>query len=336
MALQLRKAQRSKAYFKLGVSAPSGGGKTAGSLLIAYGLMKEQYPTLPEAEIWAKIAIIDTENGSGELYVNSEIAGTKFGEYLALTLPAPYTAEKYIEAIDLCAANGVEVCIIDSTTHLWSGEGGLLEQQANASKRTNNSYTAWRDITPLHAAFVQKMLTTPMHILATMRAKQEYSIEKDDKGKASVKKLGLEPEQRKGMEYEFTTFFEIDIDHTAYGAKDRTSIFDQQYFKITPQVGHKLMRWLMNVPDAEQVVIATAVPHVAEAEVSLKALKDEVIVLCKALGGAKDEGLMALVKSYEASGNPNKIESAEKLMELKGKLETYSELKNIEKQGENN
>ena len=98
MALQLKKAQRSKAYLKLGMSAPSGGGKTLGALLIAYGLMKEKYPNLPENELWEKIAIVDTENGSGELYVGREIGETKIGEYNAITLTSPFEADKYTRA----------------------------------------------------------------------------------------------------------------------------------------------------------------------------------------------------------------------------------------------
>ena len=319
MALELRKAQRSKARLRLGMSAPSGGGKTAGSLLIAYGLMKEKYPKLTEAEIWAKIAIIDTENGSGELYVGSEIGGTKIGEYNAVTLDAPFEVEKYIGAMDLCEDNKIEVCIIDSTTHLWSGEGGLLEQQGNAAKRSGNSYTAWREITPQHNHFVERMLQTPMHLIATMRSKQEYVQEKDaTSGRTKVTKLGMEPEQRKGMEYEFTTFFEINADHEAFGSKDRTSVFDQKTFKITPKIGQQLMQWLEKGTADEHVVVATA--HKADKNKSIKEVKAEVIQLCKDLGGSSDAVLMSVVKKYAENGNPNSITEAAELSKLRSEL----------------
>ena len=319
MALELRKAQRSKARLRLGMSAPSGGGKTAGSLLIAYGLMKEKYPKLTEAEIWAKIAIIDTENGSGELYVGSEIGGTKIGEYNAVTLDAPFEVEKYTGAMDLCEDNKIEVCIIDSTTHLWSGEGGLLEQQGNAAKRSGNSYTAWREITPQHNHFVERMLQTPMHLIATMRSKQEYVQEKDaTSGRTKVTKLGMEPEQRKGMEYEFTSFFEINADHEAFGSKDRTSIFDQKTFKITPKIGQQFMQWLEKGTADDHVVIATA--HKADKDKSIKEVKAEVIQLCKDLGGSSDATLMSIVKKYAKNGNPNSITDTAALSKLRSEL----------------
>jgi hypothetical protein len=287
--------------------------------------MKEKYPDLPDAEIWDKIAIIDTENGSGELYVGSEIANTKIGVYNAVTLEAPFKVERYIEALELCEQGEKEVCIIDSTTHAWSGEGGLLEQQNNAAKRGGNSYTAWRDITPLHNRFVEKMLQTPMHIIATMRSKQEYVQDKDDSGKTRVRKLGLEPEQRKGMEYEFTTFFEIDAEHNAFGSKDRSSIFDQETFKITPETGRKMMKWLNGGTAEKHVVVATSI-HKATKEEALAKLKTEVVDLCKSIGGASDARtplyptLLETVKKYASNGNPNSITDETKLSELKSEL----------------
>jgi hypothetical protein len=284
--------------------------------------MKEKYPDKPDDFLWNKIAIVDTENGSGELYVNGEFDGTKVGVYNAITLTPPFEVSKYIQAIKLCEEAGMEVCILDSTSHAWSGEGGLLEQQGAITKRIGNSWTAWRDITPQHNKFVETMLQSPMHIIATMRAKQEYVQDKDQNGKAAVKKLGLEPEQRKGMEYEFTTFLEISSEHEAFGAKDRTSIFDQRYFKITPNVGREFMRWLNSGSDATPVVVATSQPtsHPADKKVAVSNLKSSIISLCKELGGSADAELMKLVKSYAPNGNPNSITDEEKLSELHSEL----------------
>jgi len=329
MALELKKAQRSKAYLKLGMSAPSGGGKTLGALLIAFGLMKEKYPQEPDEFLWDKVAIIDTENMSGELYVDYTVPSTGFhvGHYNAVTLTAPFKADKYTQAIELCREAGIEVCIIDSTTHLWSGTGGLLEEQGNISKRTGNSYTAWRDITPQHSKFVEAMLQTPMHIIATMRAKQEYVQEKNQEGKSKVTKLGLEPEQRKGMEYEFTTFFEIDAEHNTFGSKDRSSIFDQQTFVITPDVGRKMMKWLMGGVTTAPEVVATA--HKADSQTAVASMKEEIIDLCKALGGSKNKVLFALVKEYAPSGNPNSLTDETKIVELRNALLRMQELETV-------
>jgi hypothetical protein len=323
MNLQLVKAQRAKAWLKLGMSAPSGGGKTLSSLLLAYGLLKEAHPDWGDAKIWEHVAIIDTENGSGQLYVGAHVAGVDIGVYNTVILHPPFEADKYTEAIKLCEDADIEVCVIDSTTHLWSGEGGLLEQQSNAAKRSGNSYTAWRDVTPQHNRFVAAMLQTPMHIIATMRAKQEYVQEKDDKsGKSSVRKLGMEPEQRKGMEYEFTIFFEIDAEHTAKGAKDRTSMFDQRYFRITPDTGKEIMKWLESGVDTPTEVIAESVKK-ADPAVALKNLQAEVVQLCKDLRGRDNPELMELLKENTPDGNanPNSIKDIDKLVELKGMLE---------------
>jgi hypothetical protein len=323
MALQLTKAQRAKAYLKLGMSAPSGGGKTLSSLLLAYGLLKEAHPDWSDKEIWEHIAIIDTENGSGQLYVGAHVASLDIGVYNTVILHPPFEADKYTEAIKLCEDAKMEVCIIDSTTHLWSGEGGLLEQQSNAAKRSGNSYTAWRDVTPQHNRFVAAMLQSPMHIIATMRSKQEYVQEKDEKsGKSAVHKLGMEPEQRKGMEYEFTIFFEIDAEHTAKGSKDRTSMFDQRYFRITPDTGKEIMKWLESGVDTPTEVVAESIKK-ADPAVALKNLQGEVVQLCKDLGGRENSDLMVLLKENTPDGNanPNSIKDIDKLVELKGMLE---------------
>lgn len=323
MALTLQKAQRSKAYLKLGLSGASGSGKTLGGLLIGYGLMKEKYPKETDVFRWGKIAIVDTENGSGQLYVGREIAGIVIGEYNAITLLPPFEADKYTQAIKLCEENDIEVCVIDSTTHLWSGQGGLLEQQGNAAKRSGNSYTAWRDVTPQHNRFVDTMLQSPIHIIATMRAKQEYVQEKDANGKTTVRKVGMEPEQRKGMEFEFTTFLEINAEHEAFGSKDRTSIFDAKTFKITPEVGRDLMKWLEGGTSNAPTIVATSKPaNAAEASANVKG---EIIALCKELGGSSNEILMSILKQYAPNGNPNSITDEVKLADLYAEL---TDLKN--------
>lgn len=330
MALELVKAQRNKAFLKLGVSAPSGGGKTLSSLLFAYGMLTGMYPEKTPEFRWSKIAIIDTENGSGQMYVGRHVGSLTIGQYNAVSILKPFTAEKYIEAIELCEDANMDFCIIDSTTHLWSAEGGLLEQQSAAARRSGNSYTAWRDITPMHNKFVQTMLQSQMHVIATMRAKQEYIITEDNSShKKSVKKMGLEPEQRKGMEYEFTTFLEIDAEHTAFGSKDRTGIFDQKYFVITPEHGFEMYKWLSEGTNAEKEVIAISELTQANSEEGKKTVKEEIISMCSALGGQNNSELMELLHKYNPKGNPNGINDSEKLIELRLALKDMIEISKI-------
>lgn len=233
----IRKAERKKAKLRLGISAPSGAGKTYSSLLIAYGITGD----------WSKVGLIDTENGSGDLYAH-------LGEYMVLTLEAPYTPDRYIQAIKAFEEAGAEVIIIDSLSHAWAGEGGILDIQAaiTAASKSGNSYTAWREVTPKHNALVNTILQSKCHIIATMRAKTEYVMEEDERGKKTPKKVGLAPIQRDGMEYEFTIMLDISHQHYASASKDRTGMFDGKAFKPSVETGKQLKEWLETGVDVEQ------------------------------------------------------------------------------------
>ncbi len=180
--------------------------------------------------------MIDTENGSGDLYAH-------LGEYLVLPLEAPYTPDRYVKAIKAFEESGVEVIIIDSLTHAWSGVGGALEIVDTMMAGQKNKFTAWREVTPKHNALVEAMLQSKCHIIATMRAKTEYVLEEEN-GKKVPKKIGLAPIQRDGMEYEFTVMFDISHQHIASASKDRTGLFDGQYFKADTDTGKILLEWL--------------------------------------------------------------------------------------------
>lgn len=223
--MEIRKAERKKSKLRLGLAGPSGSGKTYSALQLAFG-------------IGSKVGMIDTENGSGDLYAH-------LGDYDIITLQAPYAVHKYLEAIEAFEEGGYDVIIIDSLSHAWSGEGGLLDKQGRIADRTGNSYTAWRTVTPDHNALVEAMLQSRCHIIATVRSKQEYVMDKDEKtGKTSIKKVGMAPVQREGMEYEFTVFLDIAMDHTASASKDRTRLFDGQIVKMDKKTGKKLFTWL--------------------------------------------------------------------------------------------
>lgn len=223
--MEIRKAERKKAKLRLGIAAPSGAGKTYSALLLAFGL-------------GGKIGLIDTEHGSGDLYAH-------LGDYDIIGIEAPYTVPKYLQAIKAFEQAGYSTIIIDSLSHAWAGDGGLLDKQGKiADSGKANGFAAWRTITPEHNALVEAMLRSSCHIIATMRAKQEYVLEMNDKGKQTPKKVGLAPVQREGMEYEFTVMLDVDMNHVASASKDRTSLYDGQHFKITPDTGKALLEWL--------------------------------------------------------------------------------------------
>lgn len=231
--MEIRPAQRKKAKLRMGIAAPSGAGKTYSSLLLAFGL-------------GGKVGLIDTEHGSGDLYAN-------LGSYDIIAIEAPYTVSKYTQAIKAFEEAGYSTIIIDSLTHAWAGDGGLLDKQGKLADRGTNSFAAWRTITPEHNNLVDSMLKSQCHIIATMRAKQEYVLETNDKGKQQPKKVGMAPVQREGMEYEFTVMLDVDMNHVASASKDRTSLFDGRFFKISPDTGKELLAWLEDGIEPPQV-----------------------------------------------------------------------------------
>lgn len=219
----LRKATRKKAKIRLGLSAVSGGGKTFSALLIAYGICGD----------WNKVAVIDTENNSADLYAH-------LGEYSVLPLGAPYTPENYIKAIKECESAGMEVIIIDSITHEWDGKGGCLQIQ----EQLGGKYQDWAKVTPRHQAFIDAILQSPVHIITTVRRKQDYEMSKGSDGKVKVEKAGLKEVTREGFEYELTANLEIDSRHNATASKDRTGLFmGKPAFIPSIETGKMIAEW---------------------------------------------------------------------------------------------
>lgn len=231
--MNLRKAERHQARIRMGLQGPSGSGKTMGALLIAFGLTGD----------WSKIAVIDTENNSADLYAH-------LGNYYVLNLNAPFSPERYIEAIGVCEASGIEVIIIDSISHEWEGSGGILETHNNMA---GNSFTNWSKLTPRHNQFINVMLSSKCHIIGTIRSKQEYVLTEKN-GKMVPEKVGLKGVQREGMDYELTLVLEIDIKQNASATKDRTGLFmNKPEFRISSVIGEKILSWCSNGVDATTV-----------------------------------------------------------------------------------
>jgi len=236
MTFQIRKAERKKAKLKLGVSGPSGSGKTFSSLLLAYGLTGD----------WNKIVLIDTENGSGELYVNHG----PIGEYNYLRLDAPFSPERYQKAIQAVVSSGAEAIVIDSISHEWDGKGGCLDIHSDLGGKFEN----WKKVTPMHQGFINSILEAPCHVVVTMRKKQDYDMSKGSDGRAKVTKVGMKEIQRDGFEYELTVNFDVEISHYATASKDRTGVFmPRPTFKITAETGKELLAWAESGATAKPV-----------------------------------------------------------------------------------
>ena len=236
--MQFTKATRKKARLRLALTGPSGSGKTMAALMIAKGL-------------GGRVAVLDTEHGSASLYAEpiTLANGMRFEppEFDALELTAPYSPERYIEAIHAAAHAGYDTLIIDSTTHEWSGSGGCMEinDTVAAAKFRGNSWSAWNETTPRHRAFIDAMLQAPMHIIATGRSKTE-TAQTEENGRKKVVKLGMKTEQRDGFEYEFTAVLDLVHEgHYAIASKDRTGIFTGGDPKpISVETGERLSAWL--------------------------------------------------------------------------------------------
>lgn len=226
--MQLQKATRKQSKIKLSLSGPGGCGKTYSALLLAYGLCND----------WNNIAVIDSENYSASLY-------SHLGPYQVVNINEPYTPERYIQAIQLCERSGIEVIVIDSATHEWSGKGGCLDLHEKETSRMKipNSFTAWASITPRHQAFIDAIIQSHCHIISNIRSKTEYILAERN-GKQVPQKVGMAPIIRDGFEFEVSIHFEIDQQHKAFCSKDRTGLFmDKDPFVITPNTGKQILDW---------------------------------------------------------------------------------------------
>jgi hypothetical protein len=247
--VQIRKARRSATKLRLLLTGPSGSGKTYGALLVAKGLGSK------------RTVVIDTEQGSSDLY-------DSLHEFDVIDLGPPFTPEAYIEAIDAAEAAGADCIVIDSISHEWNGKGGCLElsDEIARAKFKGNSWSAWSELTPRHRAFIDRMLRSSAHIIATGRSKTE-TAQVDDHGRKKVVKLGMKLESRDGAEYEFTTVLDIVHDgHFAVASKDRTGIFGGDPKPITAGTGEAFAQWLAGGTPAANPLVQQIREYVETAE----------------------------------------------------------------------
>jgi len=229
MSATFKKAERKKAKLRLGLTGPSGSGKTYSALLLARQLGK-------------KIAVIDSENGSASLY-------THLCDFDVLEMQAPYTPERYIEAIKAAEEAGYDVCVVDSITHEWSGPGGCLEinEKLAQAKYKGNTWSAWNETTPRHRKLLDTIISSSVHIITTLRSKTE-TVQGEGK---KVMKLGMKSEQRDGFEYELSVVLDIThAEHAAIASKDRTGLFTgKDPAPISDATGKALLAWLNSGAD---------------------------------------------------------------------------------------
>lgn len=246
--MMFKKATKAKAKLRLALIGPSGSGKTYSALAIGSGLGD-------------KVALIDTERGSA----------SKYGGYFnfdVLELET-FSVDNYMAAITEAIKSGYDVLIIDSLSHAWAGRDGILEyvDKKSAANPGSNSFVNWRSATPLHNKLVDTILSAPIHIIATMRSKMDYVLEKDERtGKMTPRKVGLAPVQRDGVEYEFDLVGDMTPEHRLVVTKSRIpELSDEVIDKPGKPLGKKLKDWLDEGTAAPAATPAAAPPKAAEA-----------------------------------------------------------------------
>lgn len=232
--MAFEKVTRQRAKLRMALTGVSGSGKTLGALKIAYGMTHD----------WGKVALIDTEHERARFYAERTDLGT--GAFLYQPLSPPYSPERYRDLVQEAAAlvGPDGVVIVDSLSHAWNNEGGVLDiKEQIAARPGKNSYTAWNEAGKLQNGLINAILSVDCHTIATLRSKMEYTLQENERGKMTPVKLGLAPVQRDDTEYEFDIVLDIARNHIATASKD-TTFLDKYGAVITPELGEQLAAWL--------------------------------------------------------------------------------------------
>lgn len=247
MTLSFKKATKTQSRARIALVGPSGSGKTYTALSFA-------------RHLGARVALIDTERGSASKYADEF-------QFDVLELEE-FSPLNYVEAIGAAVREGFDVLVIDSLSHAWSGAGGALELVDRAAKKaqSGNSFGAWREVTPLHNKLVDSILRADCHVIVTMRAKTEYVQEKDERGRTQIRKVGLAPVQRDGLEYEFDIVADIDADHNFIVSKTRCKALTGTVENCAGEaVALKIKSWLTSgEPESEEVQKKRLIAQVRE------------------------------------------------------------------------
>lgn len=242
------KAVRQGQKARVALAGPSGSGKTWTALTLAQGL-------------GGSVLVIDSERGSSRLYADDFV-------FDVIEWVPPFDPRELAQVIAEQATE-YDVIVLDSLSHYWEGEGGTRDivDNAVARSRTNNSFIGWKEGTPAQDRMVQAIITAPCHVIATMRAKTEYVLETDTRGKQVPRKVGMAPIQRPGIDYEFTLTAEIDQAHNVMVDKSRCRSLADRVFKAGDAgvLGSELAAWLDEAEPAEERITAAQAETLVDA-----------------------------------------------------------------------
>jgi len=246
-----QKATKKQARLRMAFEGPSGSGKTYTALILATLLAET-----------GRIAVIDTEHGSS----------AKYADLFSFDILELHTfhPQGYVDGIKAAEDAGYAVIVIDSLSHAWDGEGGILELHEMATGASGgNSWAAWKDVTPIHRKLVEAMLQSSCHIIATMRGKTEYMQTEDGGKKKIVEKTMMGVVQRPGMEYEFDIVADMDYMHNLTISKTRyPAIADTRVSKPNARWFEPIRAWL-----SDGALVITPAPAPATTKVPAEAPK---------------------------------------------------------------
>lgn len=219
-------AVRRQVKARIALCGPSGSGKTYTALTTAFAFGE-------------RVALIDTERESADGYQG--VNGWQWDTFK----PTAYEPQTLIDALAVAAAAAYDVVIIDSLSHFWMGAGGILEQVDNgAGGAGGNKFGGWKAVRPVERRMIDAMVGYPGHVIATMRTKTEYVIEENERGKKVPRKIGLKPEQREGIEYEFSVVADLDLDNVLTVSKTRVPPLKRaRIVEPGPEFGQKILDW---------------------------------------------------------------------------------------------
>jgi hypothetical protein len=224
-----QKATKKKSKLRLTLDGPAGSGKTYSALELATAM-------------GSRIALIDSEHGSASKYAD------RF-HFDTCDLPdhQPLTYVKHIKA---AGEAGYDVLIIDSLSHAWVGALEIVDREKDKFG------SGWRKVTPMHNQLVEAILSFPGHVICTMRSKMAYESEKDSNGKTVIRKLGMAPIQREGMEYEFDVVVDLTHEGNVNVSKTRCSALKDKPFSHSTvrNMGAILKEWLEDGAPVEKAV----------------------------------------------------------------------------------
>lgn len=251
-----RPATRRQSRLRMTIDGPAGSGKTYTGLRFAHGLARG-----------GRIALIDTERGSASKYAGESPDGQAW-QFDVLEMSS-FSPERYTEAIQTAGRLGYNVLVIDSLSHAWEGKDGALETKDKVGGY--NQFTAWRMVTPMHNRMIDAILQSPCHVITTMRSRMEYVQELDEKGRVTaVRRVGMAPVQRPGMEYEFDIVADMDWAHILTVSKSRCSaVADLRVERPGLGFVEMLLEWLESGTEGIRVEASTTVTPMPVAPASI-------------------------------------------------------------------